>query len=469
MMDQKLKANYNPISDYKDTFHPIEGVATTKRGLAVPAHILTKLDPCQCKDNLSMTRKDFVEKPMIGTKAFSIPKGNILSLSGATFQDATTYQLNYPWRKFKSNPMAQSLMRTTLPQIVEVSLEDNYATTNKQSHKEWNGNYRSVAYKELQEEPIFVGNIQTKSLTRNDFSSIEGKPSTSYKKVEPLLENGDFDETTTHNTVYKIPALPQKRVLFSKTQSKDKRETPIPKQDGAEFMIFHRDRFELPKSSVRRSICQPEPDKLSLFSGNFDHKTENKSSFIKHNKVPHVRESFKNSQVISKNPMEGVGGKFYDQTTTNLHFQPVSCHVQASGVRNTRDTLLKVSENSKGSQRIRESQDFGVGANSKTINQSEYFKFWKVPTREIHGDKTERVYYPCKSKFDMKSETKSTFKIKEGKPAEPFMPLNQRFQKTPVLNSRKMASETSYKNDFVCLPLPKPATCFAAQFLQQAC
>lgn len=469
MLDQRLKASYHPTSDYMDTFHPIQNVRMTKRGLAIPAQIFPKSNPCQPMDTLSTNRKDFVEKPLVATMVLPKMKGSLSGPSKMPFQDATSYKIDYPRRRFDPNPMAESLMRTTLPRIIEVGPEDNYCTTNQKCLKEWNGNKRQEGYKELQEKPFFVGNIQTESLMRNDYDMKNGKPSTSCKKIETHLSNGNFDGKTMHQIMYTLPPLPQQRVVFSKNQTKVQLETMAPNQEGAELLTqYQRDSCKLPKHTMRRCFCPPEPDKLSLFGGNFDHKTENKSSYVELGEVPQPRMSFKNSQVLSTNPMEGAGGKFYDTTTMNLHYQPVSSSVQASGVRDTKNTHFRVCQNSKGSQYVKDSQDFGVGFTDKTVNQSEYFQFCKVPLREFHGDKAERVYYPSMSKFDMKSETKSRYDKKEAKPAESFKPLDSRFKKNPPLYSRKMAAESCYKSDFVPVPLPKPELCPAEQLLKQA-
>ena len=471
MMDQELKTNYNPVSDYKATFHPIKDAVRTKRGLAIPARILCNLNSDEPMDNLTMTRKDFVPKPLVDAKVPPKARATIPGISTTPFQDDTSYKLDYPKRKMAPNPISQTLMRTTLPKIVEVGPEDVYCTTNQLSLQQWQGKCRSDSYKELQERPFFTGMLETESTTKKDFKTLENaRRSKSCKKVEVHESAGEFDESTTHNAAYKLPPIAKKRVVFAKGNSQRQAETMEPYQEESEFVTqYQRDTSDVPEHPIRRGYCQPEQDKLNLFHGNFDHKTVHKSTYNKFDGLRLSKQPHKTANdVSSTNPMKREGEIFCDETTTNSHFQPISKSVRARGMNEAREVNFKISQENKGSSNIKKSQNFGIGKDVKTVNQSEYFKFHKTPRREFHGDKAERLYFPSSSKFDTQSETKDSFVTKIGKRAEPFKPLDRRFQKKVPLYSKKMASETSYKSDFVPLPLPIPEMCPAEQLIKQA-
>ncbi len=471
MMDHELKTNYNPVSDYKSTFNPIENGGRTKRGMAVPARILCDINSDKPMDNVTMTRKDFVPKPLDDAKVAPQTRSNGPKLPNARFEDATSYKADFPKRKMNPNPMSQTLMRTTLPQIVEVGPEDVYCTTNQESLKYYPGKCRSYGYKELQEKPFFTGNVETFTTTKKDFRSIENaEPSKSCKKIEEYKPGGKFEGKTTNNTAFKLPPIAKKRVVFRKNNSQTMMETMEPSNRSSSYVTqYQNDTNELPEIIKRRGYTLPEQDKLNLFNGKFDPKTVHRSTFDKIDKLPPVIHNQKRANDISDlNPMNKEGEKFYNETTTNTHFQPVSVKEQQLGISEAKEIHFKISQENKGSNNIKISQNFGIGQDTKTINQSEYFKFKKAPPRKIHGDRAERLYFPSSSKFNTCSETKDSFVVKIGKRADPYKPLDKRFQKKVPLYSNKMASETSYKSDFVPLPLPAPELCPAEQLIRQA-
>jgi len=472
MMDQELKTHYNPMSDYKATFHPLTETGRTKRGMAVPARILSDLNSSEPMDNLTMTRKDFIPKPLKEAKVPPKQRGNKPKLSNAPFHDSTSYKTDFPKRKRDPNPMSDTLMRTTLPKIVEVGPEDVYCTTNQETLKQWQGNCRSESYKELQEKPFFSGKIDTETMMKKDFKTVKNaKPSKSCKKIETHKSAGDFNDSTTNKSEYKLPPLTKKKVMFSKNNSQKMVETMEPFNEGNNDYLtqYQRDTSNLLDRSVKRGYCPPEQDKLNLFHGDFDHKTVTKASFNPSEKMAPPKHVQKKANDISNmNPMNKEGEKFYDETTTNTHFQPVSIEKQALGISETREINFKISKENKASDNIKRSQNFGLGQDATTVNQSEYFKFQKAPRRKFHGDAAERLYFPSSSKFDTQSETKDSFVMKTGKRADPFKPLDKRFQKKVPLYSKKMTSETSYKRDYVPLPLPKPELCPAEHLIRQS-
>ena len=472
MMDQELKANYNPMSDYKATFHPLKETGRTKRGMAVPARILSDLYSNEPMDDLTMTRKDFIPKPL---KEATVPpkkRTNPSNLSTDPFHKSTSYKTDFPKRKMDPNPMSETLMRTTLPKIVEVGPEDVYCTINQETLKQWQGKCRSESYKELQKKPFFTGKIETETTMKKDFKSMQNaKPSKSCKKIEEYETAGDFTDSTTSKSAYKLPPLTMKRIMFSKKNTQKMVETmgPFDEEKNEYLSQYRRDTSNLPDHTVKRGHCPPKQDTLNLFHGNFDHKTVHKDSFNPSEKIIPPKHAQKKANNISNtNPMNKEGEKFYDKTTTNSHFQPVPVEIRVHGVNETREMNLKISQENKGSDNIKRSQNFSLGQDATTVYQSEYFKFQMAPRRQLHGDKAERLYFPSSSKFDTRSETKDSFVMKKGKRSDPFKPLDKRFQKKVPLYSMKMASETSYKSDFVPLPLSKPERCPAEQLIRQS-
>ena len=402
MVDQKLKRNYDPKSYYDTIYTPREPVIATRRGLAVPARVLP-LAPQISMDLLSVTHCDFVEKPIYSvtkTKAM-----NNLETPRASFQGISTYKADYPQQIFDVNPTAPTLMRSTLPQIIEV--QPSYVTTNQATLKGWNGNHQSKGYRELQEAPFFAGNFQKETVSAKDFSGVAiegGRPSTTCKKKDKrhTLE-GDFDDSTTNKTTYKLPQVSERGPVNLKGKTRVMEETMEPSSGNMNFMTQYREDNPgfIFRSSKRWML--PQKDSVHLFAGKLAGRSEQKSSFKpKHNRLPTY-------------PMES-GQKFQN----------------------------------------------------KSVNQADYFKFWKLPPRVQYGDRCEHIYHPSQAKFEAESETKASFLPLNEKPAQIFKPLDARFNKEAPKYSNKLSDVTAYRTDFVPRPFPKPYVCPAEVLLQRA-
>ena len=282
-----------------------------------------------------------------------------------------------------------------------------------------------------------------------------------------MYPGGNFDGISTYMTMYKSPMFSTKNPLHLRTCSKTQYETMEPTTGKTDYQTqYQRDNPLLPYIIRRRCLCAPYPDKLQLFQGQFDPKSEHHSRYVQNWKVlPQPRTSFKGNQRASSSL---INGEFDDRTTTNTHYQPVSKEAQFTGLQEVNEIASKVSFDNKNGQKLKDVQHFGGEFKDKTVNQSEYFQFWKVPPRIHYGDSTERIYHPSKDKFSGVSETKAQFLHHiMAKPAEQFQSLEARYNKSVPKYSEKMSDETAYKTDFIPRPLPQPQVCPAEMLLQK--
>lgn len=467
MMDPKLKQYYNPKTHYQLTFHPRECQPAVRPGLAVPACMLPKAPFCPM-DNLSISHSDFVEKPINMVEKHK----EVLNLRTpkAAFQDITSYKCDYPVRIFDPNPTALSQMRSTLPRIIEVLPNENYLTTNQSTLRNWYGNHQSSPYRELQEPPFFEGEFHDKSVSTKDFSSsaIEGgNPSTSYKKESRHEPEGSFDGGTIHKTMYKLPAIYENEPLHLKGRSQTMQETMEPNTQMGKIDYttqYHSDHPRIHIHTGRRWMCPPHLDKLQLFRGSFNDRSEHRSSYTVRNEVPRIRTSFKNKIQLASFPLES--GNFDDHTVTGTDFQPTHKEERMDRKQAASDIAQKVTFDSKNGKQMKEVHHFSGEFRDKTTNKTEYFKFWKLPPRVRYGDSSERVYHPSQIKFIAESETKAKFLPVNGKPSEICKPLDARFKNKPKNNRIKLSYETAYGSDFVPRPLPRIDVCPAEMVLQ---
>lgn len=423
MMDPKLKQMYNPVTNYNDKFPPRVYQCVERRGLAVPARILPRAPPAASMDLLSMSCKDFVEKPL--NLVGKVVAENNLKIPKAPFQDSTTYKSHYyPTIATSSSPVSKSLMKTTMPRIVEVKPDENYLTTNQCTLKKWSGSNRSVPYKELQEPPFFTGKFQKKTVTSVDYSGTAvkgGKPSTTCKKqlTWQAPEEG-FDGCTTNKMAYKLPIIGQRGPMHIKGRSQVMEETMEPSTGKVESLTqYRRDNPGFLFKTSRRTVPQPQLEKLVLFRGPLINQSEQRVSF----KEP------------SMPPLQRIQSGY--------------------------SAVEKASRDKIPQRRIDGKPD--------SINKTEYFQFWETTPRVRHGDNSERVYRPSEQRFVAESETSASFPpIAGGKASKVCEPLDVRFGNKAPKHGHTFSGQTAYNGDYTPRPLPKAEVCPAEAVLQKA-
>ena len=470
MMDPELKQKYNPKSHYQTIFPPRDGQPVFRPGMAVPARIFPKLPPAHMNQK-SVSQMDFIEKPLNSNRILHKPS-HAIRTPGAPFDNTTSYKSDYYEKIFDPNPMASSLMRVTLPKIIEVQPDKNYSTTNESMMKKWSGNLKSEGYKELQEEPFFTGEFQGESVTMKTFGpdAVKGGRPRSTCKISKTrhIPEGSFQGNTTAKEAYKLPVLTEKSPLCLRSKTKTQQETMVkPKVRNTDFVTHYmKDNSGLLPNVPRRGMCPPHPDKLQLFRGPFKAVSEQKASYFDREADLTTTISNKNMQVSQVM----VGGKFYDSTSTGVQFQPVSDEVRVAGVQEAGDVASRVTFDSKNGEMMKKTQHFGGKFSDKTVNQTEYFQFWETNPRVRHGDHFERVYHPSQAKFHAESETKSSFHPTNGKPSEMVKSLETRFRKGLPQQGGKMLSsdDTSYNREFIPRPIPKVNVCPAQVLVQLA-
>lgn len=469
MMDYALKRHYNPKSHYQVTFRARETPSVMRPGLAVPATILPVASSVHPDIMISVNKKDYIVPKKIPPT--NIPKhvGN-LRVPGAPFQDTTSYKLDFPQRPFDPNPMANTLMRTTMPRIIEVKPSDNYQTTNQSTLRKWSGNNKPQGYKEVIEQPLFTGEFKGESVTAKDFSgaSVEnGRPSSIIKREDVRQEVPEgFDEDTEHKVAFKLPQITERDPPQLKNSSRRHEETMDPKTGGMSSETQYRGdsnpkfRFHVGK----RGMSLPQVDNLQLFQGPFKAKSEQKVSYTADwGGHPQPLPSFKGCQKESL-PIES--GKFDDRTTTGQHFQPVSVKKSLEGLHASAAVASKARFESEDSHRVRDLSDFGFKfSDNKPVNQTDYFQFWKTVPRVRHGDTAERIYHPSAAKFVGESETKTSFLPVKGELVLPCEGLDSRFQKAMPKSDAKMNSQTAYMSEYVPKPLPQVSACPAEMLM----
>ena len=260
MMDPKLKQAYSPRTHYKETFHPLHSQPVEQRGLAVPAQVIPESAPARCMDFLTMTQQDFVQKPINLVEKFKMK--NNLKTPKSAFNDCTSYKCDFPTRRFVPSLTSETLMRTTMPRIVEIRPDENYLTTNQCTLRRWESGNLSIPYKEVQEPPFFSGNFQKDTVSATTFSdsAVEGgRPSTNCKKPDKRATLGNFNGTTTNKTAYKLPPVTfsERDPVHLKGRSKVMEETMPPTSGKMESLTqYRRDNpgfyFKTSRRSVRR-------------------------------------------------------------------------------------------------------------------------------------------------------------------------------------------------------------------------
>lgn len=440
MMDPKLKRYYDPKSHYSQTFQPLQIQEAIRRGLSVPARVLPTC-PSVGMDLCSVSHKDFIKKPIhTVTKCKEVPN---LRTPRATFQDGTSYRADYPPRAFDPNPTAPSLMRSTLPRLVELPPSKGFLTTNQLLLGKWAGQQRCrpKGYKELQEPPFFSGHFQKKSVACEDFSRAAlngGRPGTSCKPENTRhAPEGDFDDTTTHRTTYTQPKTGQKDPPQLRGQSRVAEETMEPALGRMESLTQYREDnpgFEFRTS--RRWLC-PHPDNLKLFKGrSFVDMSEHRSSY---------------------RPRKAVGGENLPTGTLEKN-QPDAGLPKGGKIR---------FDEASGPQDKMTVDNRERAFDGKGVNQTDYFRFSKTTPRVRYGDRCEHVYHPSEKQFDAESETRAKYLALRGKPAEIFKPLDERFHSEAPKYSNRLSELTAYRNNFAPRPHPPRERC-PAEVAQRA-
>lgn len=281
MMDPKLKQAYSPRSHYKETFRPLHYQPVERRGLAVPAQVIPESAPARCMDLLTMTQKDFVQKPINLVEKFKIQ--NNLKTPKSAFDDCTSYKCDFQTRRSVPSLTSKTLMRTTMPRIVEVRPDENYLTTNQCTLRRWRGDNPSISYKEVQEPPFFSGEFQKDTVSAADFSAsavVGGRPSTNCKRPAKREALACFNGSTTNKAVYKLPAISERDPVCMKGRSQVMEETMAPTCGKMESLTQYRwDNPGFYFKTSRRSVPPPYMDKLALFDGKLDDKSEHVTSF----------------------------------------------------------------------------------------------------------------------------------------------------------------------------------------------
>lgn len=417
MVDENLKQTYDPKSSYNEKFHPREYQPVERRGLAIPARIIPRGPPSFRMDLLSMTHNDYVQKPLSYVEK-CVAK-NHLKTPRAPFQDSTSYKSHYPMRIFNQNPMSKSLMRTTMPRIVEVEPGDYFLTTNQCTMRKWSGNNQSISYKELQESPFFNGDFQKETVTGIDYSgsAVEGgRPGTSCKKVPTRPAPEKFDGLTTNKVVYKLPTIDERGPVHLKSRSQVMEETMAPLTGQMESQTQYRqDNPGFYFKTSKRSASPPLLEKLVLFKGPLGSKSEHSASF---------------------------------KELSNLE-------KAKSGILTSTGTL-------DGKKKRRHLAN-------DSVNKTEYFQFWKTKPRVRYGDSCERVYHPSQRRFEAETETRASFPpIRDGKASKACESLDVRFGNKALKHGHTFDGVTAYNRDYVTRPLPKAKICPAEAMLQKA-
>ena len=414
MMDPKLKQAYDPKSIYDEKFPPREYQPVERRGLAIPARVIPQAPPTFSMDLLSMTSKDFVQKPLSHIEK-CVSKNN-LKTPRAAFQDSTSYKSHYPTRIFNPNPMSLSLMRTTMPRIVEVEPKEYFLTTNQCHLKEWGGKNRSTAYKELQEPPFFSGDFQKETVTATDYSGAAvkgGRPGTSCKKTPIKQAPGDFNDITTNKVAFRFPIIDKRDPVHLKGHSQVMEETMAPTTGKMESLTQYRhDNPGFYFRTSKRSAPPPNLEKLVLFKGTLREESEHTTRF---------------KDIPSSMATSGTDG---------------------------RETF----DNDKKQHLL-----------NNSVNKTDYFRFWKTKPRVRYGDSCERVYHPSERKFDAETETQASFPpIRNGKAAKQCESLDVRFGNKAPKHARTFDGKTAYKMDYAPRPFPKAEICPVEAMLQKA-
>lgn len=431
-MDQKLKLAYNPKSDYDETFTPRQFQPVERRGLAVPARILPGAPPTHSMDFLTMTHQDFVQKPLSYVQKATAK--NHLQTPRAPFQDSTSYKSHYPMRAFDPNATAKPLMHTTMPRIIEVLPNENYLTTNQCTLRKWSGKNQSIGYKELQEPPFFAGKFQNQTVSADNFSSsaIEGgRPGTNCKKVSRHLPDGGLDGRTTHKMAYKLPTLTERGPVHLKGHSQVMEETMDQQTGKMESLTqYQRDNPGFYFKTSRRCLSPPHLEKLELFKGRLDDKSQHKASFK-------ILKELSRSFPSIKDSYPGRRGDRNDRTLSKSFTTP-NVIFKNKNKQHDKDSVLHKTE------------------------------LWDPTPQVHHSDNSERVYHPSKTRFVAESETTASFPAVQAKASEACQPLDVRFGRKGNKSKNTFTEETSYKIDYKPRPLRKPDICPAKAMLQKA-
>ncbi len=308
--------------------------------MAPPARVLPEAPQCGM-DHLTVTHRDFVPKPVLTTQRCK--EKNNLRTPRAAFQDTTSYKSDFPRRDFDANQALLDSFKSTLPRIVEIQPKENYLTTSKTHHKDWEGIHKSTPYKELQEDMFFKGEIQKDSVSKVDFSEGAvkgGKPSSCKVAATRHAPEGDFDGNTTNKIFYKLPVIAEREPLRLKGRSETHRETLEPVLGKINTLTqYQRDNPGFYLHTSKRWMCPPYPDKLQLFEGAFRDQSEQKSSYRTMPEKPAPRTSYKVNSLATY-PLEG--GKFYDHTTNKVNFQRIPSKERFVEAQAVNDAAAKV-------------------------------------------------------------------------------------------------------------------------------
>lgn len=466
--DDHLKKEYNPRTHYQHTFQPVAGGGhrAMRPGLKVPPRILPDISKKgSTYPVLSVNHSDFIKVPITLRKSFKPdPKAH---LSKAKLEDKTIYKLDYLQQSLAPKPLANSLMRTTIPKVFEIPAKDSYVTTNQCMLPKWDCGGRQMGYCEHPTQLYFTGNFGGKSVQREDYNATvlhKARPSTGCKREERLHK--EFYGTTTNKSVHSnLPTLVEREPLHLKKYSINNRETMKPQsgpvQKYTQYQIDNPGYVFFPPV---RGMCTPAPDHLQLFYGNFDGRTEHISSYVKYHQPPRPRTSFK-----KKEARHTDGATFYDTTSMGVDYQPVPHEKQMAEFKSVGRVAAKVGNYQKDGKQMKYAQHFGGKFTDKSVNKNDYFQFWQTRPRQRHGDKAEQLFQPSKSKLTTVSETASNYVPLNGKPAQSFKPLDTRFSEGKKFEDKiKVEYGTAYKEHFTEKPLPRREVCQAELLLQQA-
>ena len=440
-------------------------------GLKIPPRILPDIPKKSTGEmSVSVNHADYVKLPIVTTNSFK-PDSKAHQCE-AKFDGTTSHKLDYPQQKLIPRPTVNSLLlSTTIPKIDEISLKENYVTTNQRMHPKWDRGGRQEGYGEQPTQLYFTGNFGGKSVHREDYNATileKAKPSTSCKKEERLhSSNKPFYSTTTSKSVHtNLPTLVKRDQLCLKKRSKNNQETMKPQSGPLQKVTQYRaDNPSYILFPQVRGMCTPAPDQLRLFYGYFGGKTEHHSNYVKFREPPRPRTSFK-----KKEERHTGGTTFAGKTSMGEDFRPVPMEKQIAELRSVDRVAAQVGSYQKEGKEMKKAHHFGGRFTDKTVNKSDYFQFWQTRPRQRHGDKAERIFKPSTAKLASVSESAANFVPLNGKPSQSFKPLDTRFTEEKNSKEKKIKLEygSAYKDDFKEKPLPRREVCQAELLLQKA-
>ncbi len=399
---------------------------------------------------LTVNRKEFVKHP-IQSKRVTFKPQEMPRLSSSKIQTNTSYKEDFPPRKL--DPSVRQPNKVLLPtvQCDNVSIADNYVTTNQKMLKGWTGLHYQSAYGEPESQKLFHGDFDGKSTFQNDFQARSGRPSTSCKQAPTVhvSKNAEFYDETTNRITYTLPKIVEKESLHLRKHAKKNKESLSPNANAGKMDTlsqYQQDNPGFSRLPHKQSICEPQPDTLQLFNGPQLSQTETMACYNPRHLANAVqRESFKMDQQRHTN-----GGHFDDRTSFKTDFQPIPLDKVACTKTIGNSHML-------GTQ-AKLAQDFGEGFSKETTNKV-HFQPWEVHPRVCYGDRAERMFRPSNQPFKGKSETKSSFIPIATKPSESCKPLDVRFGRRSTAAYERMASGTTYGDHFLPKPLPYRKQC----------